>query len=73
TQQVIYGGGSGNSINDISKYAAVDECIGLRYSNQNGDKLGLTTATIVSFDNNGFTINVTNSDDKVIVMYTAYR
>ena len=71
-QQVIYVGGSGNSINDISRYASNTDCIGLRYSNQNGDSLGKTIGSC-SFDSNGFTINVTSYAEKVIVMYTAYK
>lgn len=72
-QQVICGGGSGNSINDISRYAANNRCVGVRYGNQNGVKLGLTTASITSFDDDGFTLNVNNNDDARVVIYTAYR
>ncbi|QLG44325.1 hypothetical protein [Costertonia aggregata] len=72
-EQVIYIGGSGNSINDISRYASSSHAIGLRYSNQNGDNLGLTTATITSFDTNGFTLNTDNFTDAVIVIFEAYR
>jgi hypothetical protein len=73
TQQVICGGGSGNSINDISRYASNSQCIGIRYGNQNGDNLGLTTASLTSFNNNGFTLNVLSNADDVVVVYTAYR
>lgn len=72
-QQVIGGGGHGNSINDISRYASIDFCIGLRYADQNGTKIGLTTAEMLSFDKGSFTINVKDLDDNVVVMYTAYR
>ena len=58
-QQVIYSGGSGRSINDISRYASDAYCIGLRYSSQNGDDLGKILGSISSFDTNGFTINAT--------------
>ena len=73
TQQVIYGGGHGNSINDISRYANSSQCIGLRYGNQNGDSLGLTTASLTSFDTNGFTINVNQVSDGILVIYEAHR
>jgi hypothetical protein len=72
-QQVIYVGGNGTSINDISRYANESQCIGIRYSNQNGDILGLTTANLTSFNADGFTINVSSKDDNVLVMYTAYK
>ena len=73
TEQVIYNGGNGTSINDISRYASSSHSIGLRYSNQNGDNLGLTTATVTSFNTDGFTINVDNFTDGILVIYEAYR
>ncbi|SDX51707.1 hypothetical protein SAMN05444411_106121 [Lutibacter oricola] len=73
TQQVIYIGGSGNSINDISRYASSSRCIGLRYSDQNGNALGRTLGSLTSFNTNGFTINVTNKSDNIVVLYTAYK
>ncbi len=59
TQQFIYTGSNGNSINDISRYASNSNCIGIRYSHQNGDDLGKITASLSSFDEDGFTINAT--------------
>ncbi|MDC6390191.1 hypothetical protein PP182_15970 [Maribacter sp. PR1] len=72
-EQVIYIGGSGNSINDISRYASSSHSIGLRYSNQNGDKFGLTTARVTSFNTNGFTLNTDNYSDGIVVIFEAYR
>ena len=72
TQQTIYVGGSGNSINDISRYASSSHCIGIRYGNQNGNLLGLTTAVLSSFNVDGFTINVDNLSDNLVVLYQAY-
>ncbi|WP_341199897.1 hypothetical protein [Croceibacter atlanticus] len=72
-QQVIFNGGSGSSINDISRYASDSHSIGLRYTNNNGDNLGLTNATITSFNDDGFTLNITNAVDNVVVIYEAYR
>jgi len=72
-QQVIYVGGSGNSINDISRYASSTHCIGVRYGNQNGDNLGITSASISSLNSNGFTINVDNNADDLVVLYKAYQ
>jgi len=73
TQQFIFIGGSGRSINDISRFSSDNACIGLRYSNTNGDNLGETVAAFTSFQDNGFTIDVTDSDDKVLVIFTAFR
>ena len=72
-QQVIFNGGSGSSINDISRYASSSHCIGLRYTNNNGDDLGLTNAQLTSFRTDGFRLNVTTLTDNVIIIYEAYR
>ncbi|MGK0255097.1 MAG: hypothetical protein ACI9OE_002616 [Mariniflexile sp.] len=72
-QQVIFNGGNANSINDISRYASSSQAIGIRYSNQNGDNLGLTAASVTSFNTNGFTINVSNHTENIVVIYEAYR
>jgi len=72
-QQAIYIGGNGNSINDISRYASSSRAIAIRYSNQNGNNLGLTAASIISFNPNGFTINVSNHTEDIVVIYEAHR
>lgn len=72
-QQVIFNGGSGSSINDISRYASSSHCIGLRYTNNDGDNLGLTNASLTSFLSNGFRLNVTTLTDNVVIIYEAYR
>lgn len=76
-QQVIYVGGSGNSINDISRYASSSNCIGIRYGNQNGDNLGIVSASMTSFNANGFTINVsktgTAGSENLLVLFSAYK
>jgi hypothetical protein len=72
-QQVIFNGGSGNSINDISRYASSSQAIGIRYSNNNGNNLGLTAASVTSFNTNGFTINVSNHTENIVVIYEAHR
>jgi hypothetical protein len=73
TQQVICSGGNGNSINDISRFASPNLCVGMRYGNQNGDNVGETFAAFKSFNNDGFTLTVTQKDDNLLVIYTAYR
>ncbi|WP_089262229.1 hypothetical protein [Maribacter sedimenticola] len=72
-QQVIYVGGNGNSINDISRFSSDSACIGIRYSNQNGDNLGITSGSLTSFDTNGFTLNITSHADNLVVLYHAYK
>ena len=67
TQQVIYVGSHGNSVNDISRYASSSNCIGVRYGDQDGNDLGKITASFTSFDTNGFTVNVTYVNGTVTV------
>jgi hypothetical protein len=72
-QQVIYVGGHGNSINDISRYASSSQSIGVRYGSQNGDRLGLTAAAVTSFNSDGFTITISDRTENIVVIYEAYR
>jgi len=72
-QQVIYIGGNGASINDISRYASDSRAIGIRYSNQNGDFRGFTAAQVTAFNTNGFTINVTDVTEDIVVVFEAHR
>ncbi|MGB5418620.1 hypothetical protein [Algibacter sp.] len=72
-QQVIFVGGSGASINDISRYASSSRAIGIRYANNNGNSLGLTAADVTSFNTNGFTINVTDHTEDIVVIFEAHR
>lgn len=68
-QQVIFIGGHGNSINDISRYASNINCIGLRFTEQNGGNTGIIRASLASFfetpTNQGFRINVTYDDGEI--------
>ncbi|BFP43243.1 hypothetical protein FGF1_40880 [Flavobacteriaceae bacterium GF1] len=73
TQQNIYIGGSGNSINDISRFASSSHCVGIRYGNQNGDNLGETTVALTAFNSDGFTVNVDSFADGLVVLFTAYN
>ncbi len=73
SEQVICGGGNGSSINDISRYASSSHCIAIRYANNNGDNLGITSATLTSFNSNGFTINVDSFVDGLVILYEAHR
>ncbi|WP_459213060.1 hypothetical protein [Aquimarina rhabdastrellae] len=65
TQQVIFIGAHGNSINDISRYASNTNAIGIRYGDQNGNSLGRITASLTSFNTNGFTLNVVYTNGTV--------
>jgi hypothetical protein len=62
TQQVMYSGGHGNSINDNSRYASSSNCIGIRYADQNGSSLGKIEGAFTSFTADGFTITVNYTD-----------
>jgi len=72
-QQVIFNGGSGASINDISRYASSAHAIGIRYTNNNGGSLGKTTAELTSFNSDGFTLNVNQFADGLVVIFEAHR
>lgn len=72
-QQVIYVGGSGNSIDNISRYASPLHCIGLRYSNKTGNNLGITSAEVKSIQANEFTLDVDSYADSVVILYKAYK
>jgi len=72
-QQVISVGGHGNSINDISRYASSSHAIGIRYGNQNGNSLGKTTAKITNFNTDGFSINVDQFADGLVVIFEAHK
>ncbi|WP_442266865.1 hypothetical protein ACSIGC_03965 [Tenacibaculum sp. ZS6-P6] len=87
TQASIYIGGSGSSINSISRYSSNSQCFGLRYGNQNAVNMGIISGTLTSFNNNGFSINVNYSlgvsgntnrdndilDESLVVFFTAYK
>ncbi|MFD0963395.1 hypothetical protein [Pseudofulvibacter geojedonensis] len=72
-QQVIAIGAHGNSINDISRFASSSHAIGIRYGNQNGNLLGHTKATVTAFNSDGFTINVNEYADGMVILFEAYR
>jgi len=72
-QQVIQGGGSADSIDDHSRYSSDTNCIGIRYANDGGNSLGLTTASLTSFNTAGFTLNVNDFTDEIVVIYIAHR
>lgn len=71
TQQVIYVGGHGNSINDISRFSSSSNCLGLRYGDQNGSNLGVISGSLSTFTANGFTINVTYTDGSITANATS--
>ncbi len=70
TQQVIYIGSHGNSINDISRFSSSSNCIGIRYGNQNGVNLGVIRGAFAGFTANGFEIDVTYVNGSVTVNST---
>ncbi|WP_203294486.1 hypothetical protein [Luteirhabdus pelagi] len=72
-QQVIFNGGSGNSINDISRYSSDSHCVGIRYANNNGNNLGITSASLANFTSSGFRLNVDSHVDNLVIIYQAYR
>lgn len=83
TQNVIYVGGHGNSINDISRFSSDVDAVAIRYGSQNGDFLGSITSKVTTFNTDGFTVtstytiedgaNTDVNDEDLIVLYTAYK
>ncbi|QRV15015.1 hypothetical protein JMJ58_19225 [Haloterrigena salifodinae] len=73
TEHVVHSGLSGNSVNATSHYSSTSRCVAIRWANQDGGKLGMTDATMNSWDADGFTVNVTSAFRNVVVHYTAYR
>ncbi len=72
-QQVIFNGASGASVNDISRYASSSHSIGLRYADNNGTSLGLTSASLTSFNTDGFTVNTDNFTGGILVIFEAHK
>jgi hypothetical protein len=77
-QQVISNVGSANSINNFSRYANPNQCIGMRYATNNGASIGISSGAVTSFNDNGFTLSLTDADDStkkgdLLIFYTAYK
>lgn len=58
TQVVVFSGASASSVNSKSRYSSDQYCIGIRYTNQNGEDLGRIRASTTSFNNDGFTLSI---------------
>lgn len=72
-RQVSHSGGNGNSINEVSQYSSDTECIAIRYADSDGNAVGYLKADVVSWDDDGFTIDVSDFQQSEVVNYTAYR
>jgi hypothetical protein len=75
-QQFVHGGVSGNSTNSTSHFASNSECIGVRFADTNGKKVGEIRVKLKSFDKDGFTLKCDKFDagnvDGLVVLFTAY-
>ena len=95
-QQVISNGFSGSSINNIGTYSSISHCIAAFFVNNNGEPIhddgspnsgsdsqnGLISASLQSFDDDGFTLNfdnflagstTSNRTNQMVIIYKAYR
>lgn len=95
-QQVISNGFNGASINNIATYSSDSHCIAAFFVNNNADPIhdngssnngaedegGLISASLTSFNNNGFTLNVdrfltgsttASRTNQIVVIFKAYR
>lgn len=71
-RQVIHSGLSGDSVNQTSHYSSDSECIAIRYAGQSGGKLGMLLGDVVSWDSDGFTVDITSYTRDEVVTFTAY-
>lgn len=81
------GGSDGIGIRNTSRYSLINHCLGLRYSDQDGNDLGRITVKLESFDSDGFTLNAVYAqgtvgdeankneifNENLLVIYTAYK
>ena len=95
-QQVISNGFNGSSINNIGTYSSSSHCIAAFFVNNNGEPIhdngsptggtdienGLISASLQSFDSDGFTLNfdnflagvaANNRTNQIVIIYKAYR
>lgn len=77
-EQFVSSGGSGNSINAVRAFSKSDHCVGVSYGDQNGNEIAEITATISSFDSDGFTLNCdtyssVGNVSGLLVIYTAWE
>lgn len=96
SQQVISYSTNGSSINNIGTYSSNAHCIAAFFTNNNGEAIhdngsasggddiqdGLIRASLLSFNSDGFTINVdkflagttsNNRTNQIVVIFKAYR
>lgn len=78
SQQAIYSGGSGNSINNIRAGSKSGQAVFVEYADANGSQIAEIQASVSSFNSDGFTLNcgtyssVANVSG-LFVIYTAYK
>lgn len=73
SQQAIHSGVSGQSVNNISRYASDTECIGIRYGDQDGNDLGGAYASLSAWNSDGFDLNVSELSQNIVITYKAYK
>jgi len=72
-QQAIHSGVSGQSVNNISRYASDSECIGIRYGDQDGNDSGGAYASLTSWNSDGFDLNVSELSQNIVIIYKAFK
>lgn len=72
-QIAISGAGSGASINRVGNYSSTNHCFAAQFVNQEAIDQGRTSGSLTSFNTNGFTINVTDFRDPIVLLFKAYR
>ena len=72
-QIAISGAGSGASINRVGNYSSTARCFAAQLVDQNANSQGRTSASLFSFNTNGFTLTIEEFTDPIVVIYKAYK
>ncbi len=72
-QIAISGAGSGASINRVGNYSSIARCFAAQFVNQDAVNQGRTSASMFSFNPNGFALTIEEFTDPIVVIYKAYK
>lgn len=67
----VHSGGSGNSINEVSRYSSNSYSIGVRYADMDGVALGYNEAYVSSVSDGSMEITADTHDNDLLVFFLA--